>query len=70
LIKTYQYEKSDRTIQYKDFWLNAVQSTKEHLALSPYGWDSITMLSTLDTNGALTWSADDFVGSLLNRPLN
>ena len=61
LIKTYQYEKSDTTTQYKDAWLNAVQSTKEHLAVHPYGWPGLTFLTEMDTNGTFTYSADDFV---------
>ena len=63
LIKTYQYEKSDTTTQYKDAWLNAVQSTKEHLAVHPYGWPELTFLTEMDTNGTFTYSADDFVSS-------
>lgn len=65
MIKTFQYEQSNLTTQYKDFWLTAVQSTREYLALHPYGWDDLTFISELDVSGNLTYSMDDFV-SLCN----
>jgi len=60
LIKTYQYQVTATTTQYKDFWLQAAQSTIESIALHPYGFPDLTFLTELDVNGSLTWSADDF----------
>jgi len=37
-----------------------VQSTEEHIALHPYGFPEVTFLSILDTDGAITYSMDDF----------
>ena len=60
LIKDYQYKKSATTTQYKNFWLQAVQSTIEYIALQPYGFPDLTFISELDVNGSITWSEDDF----------
>lgn len=60
LIKTYQYQVTATTTQYKDFWLQAAQSTSEYIALHPYGFPDLTFLSELDVNGSLTYSEDDF----------
>lgn len=78
LIKTYYYKKTPITTQYKDFWLEAVQSTIQYIALEPYGWPDLTFISELDVNGSITWSEDDFTcfaggnyflgGALLGMP--
>lgn len=60
LIKTYQYQVTPTTKQYKDFWLQAIQSTTEHLALHPYGFPDLTLLSFLDVNGTIAYTQDDF----------
>jgi mannosyl-oligosaccharide alpha-1,2-mannosidase len=60
LIKTYQYQQTATTTQYKDFWLGAVQSTIEYIALQPYGWPDLTFISQLDVNGSVTYSEDSF----------
>ena len=60
LIKTYQYQVTETTTQYKDFWLQAAQSTVEYIALHPYGFPDITFLSELDVNGSINYSEDDF----------
>ena len=60
LIKTYQYQITQTTMQYRDFWLQAAQSTSEHLAVHPYGFPDLTFLSKLDINGSITYSRDDF----------
>lgn len=60
LIKTYYYQETSTTTQYKDYWLQAVQSTIEYIALHPYGFSDLTFLSELDVNGSITWSEDDF----------
>ncbi|KAK5131655.1 hypothetical protein LTR08_000782 [Meristemomyces frigidus] len=60
LIKTYQYQVTETTTQYKDFWLQAVQSTTEYITLHPYGFPAITFLSELDVNGSISYSEDDF----------
>jgi mannosyl-oligosaccharide alpha-1,2-mannosidase len=78
LIKTYQYQVTPTTTQYKDYWLQAAQSAIEFIALQPYGFPDLTFLSELDVNGSLTWSMDDFTcfaggnlmlgGKLLDMP--
>lgn len=61
LIKTYQYQQgAGPTTQYKDFWLQAAQSTIGHLALHPYGFPDLTFLSYLDVNGSIALAQDDF----------
>jgi len=60
LIKTYQYQVTATTTQYKDFWLQAAQSTVENIALQPYGFPDLTFLSELDVNGSIMWTMDDF----------
>ncbi|KAF4625741.1 hypothetical protein G7Y89_g12422 [Cudoniella acicularis] len=60
LIKSYHYQADNITKEYADFWLSAAQSTIEHIAVHPYGFDDLTFLSAMDTNGALTYSMDDY----------
>ncbi|KAK5118847.1 hypothetical protein LTR62_000056 [Meristemomyces frigidus] len=60
LIKTYQYQQTPTTTQYKDFWLQAADSTIKYIALHPYGFPDLTFLSELDVNGSLAWTQDDF----------
>ncbi|KAK3676043.1 hypothetical protein LTR78_004235 [Recurvomyces mirabilis] len=60
LIKTYQYQQTPTTTQYKDFWLQAVDSTIKYIALHPYGFDDLTFLSELDVNGTIAYTQDDF----------
>jgi mannosyl-oligosaccharide alpha-1,2-mannosidase len=44
----------------RDYWLQAAQSTIEYIALQPYGFPDLTFLSSLDVNGSLEWTQDDF----------
>ncbi|TKA69195.1 hypothetical protein B0A55_07072 [Friedmanniomyces simplex] len=60
LIKTYQYEETATTTQYKDFWLQAAQSAMKYIALHPYGFPDLTFLSELDVNGTIALTEDDF----------
>ena len=60
LIKSYQYQQNPTTTQYKDFWLQAVQSTIEYIALHPYNFPNLTFISELDTNGSITYTQDDY----------
>lgn len=60
LIKTYQYQQNPTTTQYKDFWLQAAQSTSEYLALHPYGFPDLTFISQLDVNGTIDGTMDDY----------
>ncbi|KAH9839624.1 glycoside hydrolase family 47 protein, partial [Teratosphaeria destructans] len=60
LIKTYQYKVDITTTQYKDFWLQAAQSTIQYLADHPYGFPDLTFLTELDVNGSFTYSSDSF----------
>ncbi|KAK5741670.1 hypothetical protein LTR17_003876 [Elasticomyces elasticus] len=60
LIKTYQYQVTSTTTQYKDFWLQAAQSAMSYIALQPYGFPDLTFLSTLDVNGTIALTTDDF----------
>ncbi|KAK3075324.1 hypothetical protein LTR53_001457 [Teratosphaeriaceae sp. CCFEE 6253] len=60
LLKTYQYQVTATTTQYKDFWLQAVQSTIEYIALHPYGFPGLTFISELDVNGTIALTEDDF----------
>ena len=60
LIKTYYYEQTPTTTQYKNFWLQAAQSTSEYIALHPYDFPDLTFISTLDTNGTITDTMDDY----------
>lgn len=60
LIKAYQYKPDATTTQYKDFWLQAVQSTVEYIALHPYGFPDLTFISELDVNGSIEWMMDDY----------
>jgi mannosyl-oligosaccharide alpha-1,2-mannosidase len=60
MIKTYQYQQTAVTTQYKDFWLQAVQSTIQYIALHPYGFPDLTFLSELDVNGTIAFTQDDF----------
>lgn len=48
--------------QLRDFWLLAVESSQENIALSPYHRPELTFLSQLDQNGTIMWSMDDYVG--------
>lgn len=50
----------DLGIRYKNFWLTAAQSTVEDIALHPYDFPAITFLSSLDVNGSIEYSQDDF----------
>lgn len=78
LIKDYQYKKSAATTEYKNFWLQAVQSTIEYIALTPYGFPDLRFISELDVNGSITYSEDSFTcfcggnfllgGTLLDMP--
>lgn len=60
LIKNYQYQKTNTTTSYKNYWLQAAQSTVEYIALHPYDFPDLTFISSLDVNGSITWSQDDF----------
>ncbi|KAL9090305.1 MAG: hypothetical protein Q9165_005338 [Trypethelium subeluteriae] len=60
LIKSYQYEQTPTTTQYKNFWLQAVQSTVENIALHPYNFPDLTFISQLDVNGTITETMDDY----------
>ncbi|KXL50355.1 MAG: glycoside hydrolase family 47 protein [Acidomyces sp. 'richmondensis'] len=76
-LETWQYKPSTTVDTYLDFWLNAVESAIRYLALHPYGWPDLTFISSLDNNGSVTWSMDDFTdfaggnyllgGALLNN---
>lgn len=79
LIKTYVYNSTMKvTGEYKDFWLKAVQSSKEHIALHPYNFPQTTFLSSLGVQGQIEDTMDDFAcfaggnlllgGAYLNRP--
>ncbi|CAK3738419.1 glycoside hydrolase family 47 [Lecanosticta acicola] len=61
LIKSVQYNPQSNTTQaYRAFWLTAVQSTMNHIALHPYGFPHLTFLSRLTTNGTVEQLMDDF----------
>lgn len=60
LIKTYQYQQTNVTTAYKNFWLKAVDSTIQHLSVAPQGFPHLKFLSELDVNGSLTYSEDSF----------
>ncbi|KAK4503868.1 hypothetical protein PRZ48_004783 [Zasmidium cellare] len=60
LIKDYQYSPTNTTLQYRDFWLTAVQSTLESLVSHPFGFPDLTFISYLDVNGTIRYFADDF----------
>ncbi|KUJ13163.1 seven-hairpin glycosidase [Mollisia scopiformis] len=60
LIKSYHYKADNITEEYADFWLSAVKSTEAHIAVHPYGFDDLTFLSAMDTNGGLTYTMDDY----------
>ncbi|KAK0275228.1 hypothetical protein LTR35_011276 [Friedmanniomyces endolithicus] len=60
LLKSYQYQATATTTQYKDFWLQAAQSAREYIALHPYGFPDLTFLSQLDVNGTIALTQDDF----------
>ncbi|KAK4627927.1 putative mannosyl-oligosaccharide alpha-1,2-mannosidase [Fulvia fulva] len=60
LIKTYQYHTTNTTTTYKDFWLKAVESTTENIAVHPYGFPDLTFVTRLDNNGSLEYLADTF----------
>ncbi|TAQ83345.1 hypothetical protein B7494_g8330 [Chlorociboria aeruginascens] len=60
LIKSYHYQADNITTGYADFWLSAANSTIEHIALHPYGFDNLTFISALDEVGALTYAMDDY----------
>ncbi|KAF2770472.1 seven-hairpin glycosidase [Teratosphaeria nubilosa] len=78
LIKTYQYTADTTTTQYKDFWLQAAQSTIQYLADHPYGFPDLTFLTELDVNGSSAYFSDSFTcfaggnfllgGKLLDMP--
>lgn len=60
LIKVYHYKQTNTTTAYKDFWLEAADSTVSYLAVHPYGFSNLTFLSELDDNGTLTDFMDDY----------
>ena len=60
LIKSYQYQVNNVTTQYKDFWLQAAQSTTQYIALHPYDFSNLTFISELDVNGTITDTMDDY----------
>lgn len=60
LIKSLQYKPTNTTQQYKNFWLTAVQSTIQHIAVQPFGFPNLTFLSRLSANGTLEYLMDDF----------
>lgn len=61
LVKTHIYNPpEDIEDQWKNFWLTAADSTKEHIALHPYGHPELTFLSELDNDGNIEWSMDDY----------
>jgi mannosyl-oligosaccharide alpha-1,2-mannosidase len=60
LIKIYHYKADNITTGYANFWLEATNSTVEHIALHPYGFEDLTFLSGLDENGVLTYTMDDY----------
>jgi len=60
LLKIYQYQVTPTTTQYKDFWLTAVQSTVEYIAVHPYHFPDLTFISELDVNGSLQYAEDSF----------
>ncbi|TVY51972.1 putative mannosyl-oligosaccharide alpha-1,2-mannosidase 1B [Lachnellula cervina] len=60
LIKIYHYKADNITKGYADFWLSATNSTVEHIALHPYGFEDLTFISGLDDNGVLTYTMDDY----------
>ncbi len=78
LIKLYQYQKTAASTEYKNFWLQAVQSTIEYIAVQPDGFPDLTFISELDVNGTITDSEDSFTcfcggnfllgGALLDDP--
>lgn len=78
LIKYYQYSVTDTSTEYKDFWLEAVKSTIDNIALHPLGHPELTFVSRLSPEGATEWLADTFScfaggnwllgGALLDRP--
>ena len=59
LIKIYHYKADNITTEYANFWLEATNSTVDHLALHPYGFPDLTFISGLDENGVLTYTMDD-----------
>lgn len=60
LIKTYQYKPTNISTQYRDFWLQAVQSTIDNIAVHPHNFPDLTFISQLDGNGSIEYFADDF----------
>ncbi|KAI9663155.1 MAG: maturation of Asn-linked oligosaccharides protein [Bathelium mastoideum] len=59
-LKSYYYKQTSTTTEYKDFWLQAVQSTIEYIALHPYNFPDLTFISELDVNGTITETMDDY----------
>ena len=61
LIKSYIYNPSASTAEeYKNFWITAVESTEQHLAVHPYGWPDLTFITELNGTGAPLWRMDDY----------
>jgi mannosyl-oligosaccharide alpha-1,2-mannosidase len=61
LIKTYIYDPTAPLAEeYKDFWVTAVESTVQHLAVHPFGFPDVTWITELSDDGAPTWDMDDY----------
>ena len=45
---------------YKQFWTTAVESTREHIAVHPYGFPDITFITETDNDGVPLYAMDDY----------
>lgn len=61
MIKAYIYDPTiELSATYKDFWITAVESTAEHLAVHPYGFEDVTWITQLTTDGTPRYEMDDY----------